>query len=43
MDKALKTLKNHKLAGDDNMISEIFRYTQSDLSKKKLLEFFTLA
>ena len=25
------------------MISEIFRYTQSDLAKKKLLEFFTLA
>ena len=43
MDKALKALKNHKTAGDDNMISEIFRCTQSDLAKKKLLEYFTLA
>jgi len=43
MDKALKTLKNHKTAGDDNVTYEIFRYTQSDLAKKKLLEFFTLA
>ena len=43
MDKALKTLKNHKTAGDDHMISEIFCNTQSDLAKKKLLEFFTLA
>ena len=43
LEKALKSLDNHKQANDDGLVCEMFKYGKSELSKRKLLHIFILA
>ena len=43
LEKALKSLDNHKQANDDGLVCEMFKDGKSELSKRKLLHIFILA
>ena len=42
LDKAIKSFSNHKMTGDDGMVTETLKYAESESAKSKLLKLFAI-
>ena len=43
LEKAIKSFSNHKMTGDDGMVTETLKYAESESAKSKLLNLFAIA